>query len=45
MSHKISFLIVGVLGIAFIVLVTLSCCKVSSDCERQREEWHRKDKK
>lgn len=43
MGHKISFAIVGILGIVFIVLVILSCCKVSSDCERQSEEWHRKE--
>lgn len=43
MGHKISFAIVGILGIAFIVLVILSCCKVSSDCERRSEEWYREE--
>lgn len=43
MSHKISFLIVGVLGIIFFVLVILSCAKVSADSERRDEEWRRKD--
>lgn len=42
--YKVTFTIIGILGLIFIVLVILSCCKVSSDCERGSEEWYREDR-
>lgn len=43
MNHHIGFMIVGIIGVVIIILVILSCCKVSSDSDRQSEEWHRKE--